>query len=78
MYNKKIIKYFTAMLGEHSRKELMSRGRDARFFNQSLRSWEKSAGFSLIELVITLAIIVVIASVGFLSLTNYSRLLKQN
>ena len=45
----------------------------ARFFSHSLRSWKKSAGFTLTELVVVMALTVIIALVAFLNLSNYRR-----
>ncbi|MFH1161788.1 MAG: LamG-like jellyroll fold domain-containing protein [Candidatus Jorgensenbacteria bacterium] len=43
----------------------------ARFFSSSHRSLEKSAGFTLTELLIVIAISTIISVVGFVSLGNY-------
>lgn len=55
------------VLGKHLKKGFSSRGRGARFFSQSLRSWKKSAGFTILELLIVIGITAALSvvSVGF-------------
>jgi len=42
----------------------LNRGRGAHFFNQSLRSWKKVAGFTLVELLIVIGITAALSVVG--------------
>ena len=52
-------------------KESELRGRGARFFSRSLHSREKSAGFTLIEIILVVALIMVISTVSFVSLSGF-------
>jgi len=52
------------VLGEHLKNEFLNRGRGAHFFNQSLRSWKKVAGFTLVELLIVIGITAALSVVG--------------
>ena len=48
----------------YSKKGFLNRGRGAHFFNQSLRSWKKVAGFTLVELLIVIGITAALSVVG--------------
>jgi prepilin-type N-terminal cleavage/methylation domain-containing protein len=56
--------------GEDSKKELISRGRGAPFFSQSLRSREKWAGFTLVELMISVTLAALLAVIGFTTVVS--------